>query len=557
MKRVYEKIKKNKLEIMCGLLSIIVGACFAFFVKGREVSSIQGYLYNGFGSATDSNATNSNVYQSATDSNATNSNAFNYDNYIYLSSFNFNKTEAKANDKVYVNLSTFGSNLYGATVVLKNPKTGASISLKVQDISTGPYVLIPSNITTANYIIKEVLLTGMNSNGTTFSRRFVNSLDSSSYGSDTFFMNFLNNLYIEGEKITTVELKSFSLLKNTCSTGEDVKIKYETTEKIDKMSLIFKSKDGKKVVGYVKDVNDSPYFKVSTLVNDGVYNLDSVTIGIDGKEVTYSKDKTGDKILSFDVSLEVKDGDKEKLVFNSEDINNIAIDKIENSNEESKIIINADNNTIIDERIFEKIKGTNKTLTINYGENEFVFKGLDIKNPKAIDVSLSINDISANKKISSLIGNGIILSFADNGTLPGVENVKIKSVGIVKKILSDNNIYVYLFNSDTSDFTLIKENVSKKGDYYEFELDHNSDYVLTTSKIEESLVVRKPEIDTVVFQKSNKVHFILIGVGVALIILLIIVLILIKRKNKNNDIDSNDLDTKKEELENTIELKKE
>ena len=88
MKRVKEVFLKNKLAIMCGLLSIIVGVGLGFFVKGREVSSIQGYLYNGFGSATDSNATSSNVYQSATDSNATNSNAFNFDNSIYLSSLN-------------------------------------------------------------------------------------------------------------------------------------------------------------------------------------------------------------------------------------------------------------------------------------------------------------------------------------------------------------------------------------------------------------------------------------------------------------------------------------
>lgn len=562
---------KNKLAfiILCGIVSISVGVMAGFVAKNNYISQLQGYLYNGIrDNATNSNvwinatntnvATNSNVWINATTTNvATNSNAY-QENYLYLNAFSFEKNYANAGEKLNVTLDTSGARLSGASVVLKNSKSDILTTLKIYSVNNNPYIEIPSGFETENYVINDLLLTGMNSSGRTFSVHYTNSADLNNLSFDSRLWNFPNNLYINGNTEKNIKLNSFKILQNSGNTGEDVKVETSLSGDVQTMMLTFISNSGKKMTGYVKAIETNPYFKIPSLVEPGRYKLSSITLYLSGMSVVYSLNPNdGEEKLEYSIELEVINNSTNEMVLNNEDINNLIIQKIKSIDDDGKIIINADAKSIIDKEVFNSIKGTGKNLIINYGENQIIFNGKNITDAKTIDVSIEIKKVSDNNDISNLIGHGIILVFADNGTLPGVENVRIKSSSIVKKVLIDKNIYVYMFNEDTRDFTLIKENVAKNSDdYYEFEVDHNSIYVLVPSPLDESLVVRKPVIDTVIFQKSNNVHYLLIGIGVILILVLLITIIVLRYRKKYNSslYNTKTKDIKQDNIENNKKI---
>ena len=140
--------------------------------------------------------------------------------------------------------------------------------------------------------------------------------------------------------------------------------------------------------------------------------------------------------------------------------------------------------------------------------------------------------VSDNEKISKLVQNGIVVSFPDNGNLPGKALVRIKATDNMKSVLN-NDVYVYIYNEDTNDFCVVDTNVSKSADnYYEFVVTHNSDYLVVNEKLDSKLIASESSNNVVSFQKSNKTYLMLIAIGVAIIVAIIIVLIILMRKKK-------------------------
>ena len=112
-----------------------------------------------------------------------------------------------------------------------------------------------------------------------------------------------------------------------------------------------------------------------------------------------------------------------------------------------------------------------------------------------------------------------------------------------------DKIYIYSYSNTTNKYSEEAIATLKDG-YYEYEIDHNSTFVLVNEKIPKSLI---DEGSVVVFQESNRVHILLIVLGVVVVIGLIVFIILMKKKN-NKAIDNMFEEPKNEEpkVENPI-----
>ena len=84
-------------------------------------------------------------------------------------------------------------------------------------------------------------------------------------------------------------------------------------------------------------------------------------------------------------------------------------------------------------------------------------------------------------------------------------------------------------------FNLIKTNVKLNGNYYEFNINHNSKYLLTKSKIDSQYVTKESN-NIVDFQNSNIVNLLLIICGAVLILVVVIIIFILKKKDKKRKV---------------------
>ena len=165
------------------------------------------------------------------------------------------------------------------------------------------------------------------------------------------------------------------------------------------------------------------------------------------------------------------------------------IDKIKNAKDGSVISIDTSKDSKINIKIFDAIKGTNKIISLESDGIRWIFNGADIKNSKTIDISSKITlarDYSGENWESS--NTALIIDFKDNGVLPGKVLIRIKADWTFRDYLGENSLTVYYMNKNK--FDLIKDNIVITSDgYYEFYIDHNSTYVLSSKKIDSKLVI--------------------------------------------------------------------
>ena len=513
-------MKNDKiLELVIGGIIIFsVGIFIGYKLNSGAIKNIQGYLFNASGfatdpnatdcNATDSNATDSNASDSnatdsnatdsnATDSNATSSNASINDNILILSSFYLKTTTGKTGEKIYVNLQTQGTTNTGASVSFKSTK-GYTFTTSIYSINNNPYIIIPNNILSDTYNVTDLLLTGLNSDYTTFTKH---------YGQNgNFNYTFSSKLIISSENKTNIKLNSFTLKTNKANISDKVYFDIQTSEKLTNLKLELKGSNNTFTV-YASSLNNNPYFEIPSNITEGKYILNSLTLTNNDNTVIYTNNgNNGTLKYVFNSDLEITNNSNKKLVYNNEDIDTAVISKLYNI-----------------------IKGTNRTLKINNNDNELIFKGNDIKEAKTIDVNTKVYLTEVNNNINEIVKKGIIIDFPDNGSLPGNALVKIKNNKDIKKVL-DSKVNVYYYNDKTNKFRLISRGITLTEDYYEFNISHTSSYVLTNEEIDKKYLETNENV--VNFQKSNKVNLLLIGAGVLVIIGTTCLIIFIKRKNK-------------------------
>lgn len=113
---------------------------------------------------------------------------------------------------------------------------------------------------------------------------------------------------------------------------------------------------------------------------------------------------------------------------------------------------------------------------------------VDLGNKKY--VSIIEKDIVEQKNISLTnfhFKDISVLTFAKNGVLPGKVLIRLNSSELDSKF-NNKNIFVYCYNSEESSLMEVALEVQNIKGYYEFYINHNSTYILSKIKLDNSIV---------------------------------------------------------------------
>lgn len=246
-----------------------------------------------------------------------------------------------------------------------------------------------------------------------------------------------------------------------------------------------------KYAQYVDGLNafSSSDLEYADLNNDGYYDLIDVDIL---SHCVAGAAKTGD--LEFDLEFEVYANNIPDVITGTQAEN--LLESIKNAKDDAIIYVDATNDSIIKKEVFEAIKDTNKQLHIESSGIEWIFKGKDITNPKQIDTSISVLfDYDYNKtNMKDYIDKSVVILFKDNGELPGISTIRIKLDYVFRSYIG-NKIYVYYYdeNSKFEDVTGKELEISENG-YFEFNIKHNSTYIMSSNKPDNKYISESKEL---------------------------------------------------------------
>lgn len=260
---------------------------------------------------------------------------------------------------------------------------------------------------------------------------------------------------------------------------------------LDSMMLSYtNSSDGSVLNAYVKSVNSSPYIVIPSTATPGTYYIDYAYLTFtDGTSLRYKN--TATKIFSYNITFTVKEAkfNTSKYTFSNELYDaGIAkdIDKLDN---DAIITIDANRKPLIESVIFKKISNTKRTLFIDYGSSQWVFSGVDIKNPKDIDVSTLVSNLQSNSEYydsfikANINSPSAMLKFSDNGDLPGKVLIKIDSSSIDSYLMDPDKVFVYYYKEDVGQLFKVAMEIQSNNGYYEFYINHNSKYIVTSKEV--------------------------------------------------------------------------
>lgn len=395
------------------------------------------------------------------------------------------------------------------------------------------------SITDGKYYISDVFLF----DGTDTSNHF----SSYSRGGTTMPLNYRIEINVSGyttpETNTAVVNNSFlnglEIKSTNAKLNETVNVTLNTSSALTSATLMFSNETESMTVN-VKDLNTSePYFVVPFTTNAGTYNLDyAILKDNDGNEYQYRKGEDYYTIKHFDfnstLTVENQIAEGNLLNLDNSRITADIIEKIKDLDSNIVIEINAEEDPVVSKELFSAIQNSNKTLIFKYKDLEWTFNGLDIQNPKMIDVSTNIYNVSKDEKISSKVQNGLVLDFAANNELPGKCLIKVYNSDTIAKIINKDNANIYYYNEATDKFEVIKLNAEyNTNGYYEFYISHNSKYVITTDNIDSKYVTETAEENTM---DVKTILTIAIPSAIILILLIVIIVLIVKvKKAKNNE----------------------
>lgn len=559
------------------LFIFAMGMLFGKVVNFSNIKSIEGYLFNlsnviesnaladaTASNATDCNATSSNATDcnatsenatdcnatssNATDCNATSSNAQTDNGEIYLDSIKFKSNSVAVGDKLYLDISTSGDTLESVIIALWNESTGTIIQTQIKDLNNNPYIIIPSNAAITTYTIYDVMLQARTESGVVFGK-YYSAIPS--LGAEV--LNFGNSKIEVKQKLdisnTTepvkeeiaLNLNSIKFISDSVKVGENAKLAIDCNKKLISAKLTFKSTSSEDTFTvYAKSLNSETYITVPTGTKSLEYKLSAIVLEAENVTKIFGVDTSvsGVEKLNFDIKIKVEENtDATILEYNNENITDKVLSDISKSKATS-IVINADGKTIVSKALFNTLKGKEKDLIIKYKGNELVFCGKEIVNAKDIDVSVNVYDTTneeVKETIGSMINKGIVIDYKSNGYLPGKALARIKATDIIKNNIGNNNVCVYYYNETSNKFELIAENISLTEDeYYEFNISHNSKYVLVNGELDSSIVCEATEDGNVVsFVQGNATYLLLVVLAVVVIITVVIILVINKKKHNS------------------------
>lgn len=329
-------------------------------------------------------------------------------------------------------------------------------------------------------------------------------------------------------------LKSISISPETVGLNGKVNVTIESTKKLSSATLIFNNDKESMTVNLKGLDTSSTYFVVPFTTGEGTYELGyAILKDENGEKYQFRKGSDNYGIKHFDftstitVSNTIADGDL--LAFDNNKITDEIINKIKELEDNIVIEVNANENPIIRKETFDAIKGVNKTLIISYADYEWTFNGLDVENSKQVDVSTKIYNVGDASFADGKVSNGLVLDFPENGDLPGKCLIKVYDTKFISNILHRENVNIYYYNDESGMFELVESDLSynDKG-FYEFYIAHNSNYVMTSGKIDSKYVSGASE------DKTPMIIAISASAAAVVIVAVVSIMIVKKKHNRNN-----------------------
>ncbi|MGN1167173.1 MAG: leucine-rich repeat protein [Lachnospiraceae bacterium] len=144
--------------------------------------------------------------------------------------------------------------------------------------------------------------------------------------------------------------------------------------------------------------------------------------------------------------------------------------------------------------IFRAIKGKDKTLIFYNSNYQWVFNGKDIVKPKTIDLGISFK--AEEGADYSTEGKVLNIEFADNGELPGIANIRIKSDYTRRIYNLENDLYLYYCNSKKNQLELEEDSeinyfLDDSDNWCSFYITHNSRYITAGKKLKNTGLPQK------------------------------------------------------------------
>ena len=465
-----------------------------------------------------------------------------------IESFKLLSNNVQVGDKVYMDLKYSSTkNIIGCFLLLENQQEDL-LYYTIKDLNTKPYITIES--TTSG----KIPLPGETYNVTTMVCQSENdnqliNISSNKNFANAIHYNFDSKLTIkestDGTITSNFNIPYFEMATTEVNPGDIVNLQMATNVNAISTILIFHNKEKNETLPVYLKGQEKMFFNVPTTVKSGTYELQKIIVkdythtytitNDNGKAQLYEDQNITNNKLSIDLNKKiiVKEPieNKKVLILNNEDYTEEIKNKIIGLDEDAVITVYANNITLIDKGLFEAIRETRKTLIIEYGESEWIFSGTDIENPKSIDASMIISDIT-NKNfegsfITSLPQKTKLLTFSDNGELPGKVLIRLKSIELDNQF-GEDKLFIYYYDKDTDGLMKVAMEIQKDNGYYEFYINHNSKYILANKEIKGNFVSSDTDylkLNTKSITKKEKgtdysIYVILIGVVIGIILII-------------------------------------
>lgn len=540
--KYFKSLRNNMTVTFLAAFIFVIGVVFGnnlnrsltfigdfFFARGSSESATNANYATGTDYATGANyifATGANYATGtnyATGANyATDANYGALDYVMDLLHFSFDSNNVMPSQNLIVNLITYGANLSYGEVTLVSENLMDYITMPIEELTTynTKYVTIPSSALPGKYMLLNVYLSGVNSDGSTFYKLFRNSNIKSISYYDEVLIDYDDKLTIGSQKNSSDFLVSnFKIGRDSVVQGEKLTLLYDSNQPLTSLNVLFKNTKTNEYYNVnARDLDYSPYIKIGSNLEKGEYELYGI-LAVSGDNRYF------DNNMSLQFNVESTNNKNEYYIVNNYLIGDSLVEKYD------KLILDATNNPLVSSAIFNYIKDYKTSLVINYNDNEMIFDGNDIENTDSIkDINSLINvyKIDSDYNLYDKVKKGVAVEFASNGKLPAKATVKIKNNSELG--LSDS-VYVYYYNEENG---LFREETmaTLNGDYYEFEIDHNSTFVLVNNKLSNKLIDSG---SIVKFQESNTVHLLLIGMGILLLIIFFLFILLVKKNKKKEE----------------------
>ena len=468
-----KNIKNNTTKLtIIGILIFLVGFLVGNYLNFNAISSIQGYLFKSLrmtSSATDANATDANATDAnATDANATDANAT-----------DANATDANATDANATDANATDANATDANV--NNSPLNIELKLSTTDITKELYINFSVTGNGFNYIVYPSGAKIWNKNG-----RYVVTKNGV-YNFKAY--NVYGQEYVAQIIVTNIDKTAPT---GTCTI----------------LNRLIKT-----------DVTDASEIKEYRYIINSDRNNVIVSINSEYKSYTNIKDAVVEVIDTAGnktIIMCTKNGQTEEQIpnyeYSSTQITDQTIEEINTAPVGTTININADEDPIISSKVFNAIKNQDKNLVITSNKNQIVFNGNNISTSNMMDATIKSYSVTEDDMLASRIASGYVVSLTSNNKLPGKAILKINANDEIRNEFIDDEIYVYLYDPQAKQFTLIQNNVKLSDNlYYEFEIGDASKYVLVDDKIENMLIDAGENSDeTVSFIKSDQFYLLLL-----------------------------------------------